>query len=121
MVHACFPCGCDLAPALSCPKETFRGQALYRKHLNTAANVFLGYSSASSCLTGCPLHAPPPFQVAAGGDPDGTLDFYAVHGYAIWDEAERDSLINMFRNPYSHWKVNKPILVGEHWEQVRLG
>lgn len=59
-------------------------------------------------------------QVAAGGDPDGTLDFYAVHGYAIWNEGPRDRLINMFLNPKSHWKVDKPILVGEHWEQVRV-
>jgi hypothetical protein len=58
-------------------------------------------------------------QVASGGDPDGTLDFYAVHGYAIWDEHERDSLVNMFRHPKDHWKVDKPILVGEHWDQVR--
>lgn len=59
-------------------------------------------------------------QVAAGGDPDGTLDFYAVHGYAIWDEPERDHLVNMFRRPKSDFQVaDKPILVGEHWEQVR--
>lgn len=60
------------------------------------------------------------WQVAAGGDPDGTLDFYAVHGYAIWDEPERDWLVNMFRRPKSYFQVaDKPILVGEHWEQVR--
>jgi hypothetical protein len=57
-------------------------------------------------------------QVASGGDPDGYLDFYAVHGYPIWDEPVRDSLINMFRHGKTHWNVSKPILVGEHWEQV---
>jgi hypothetical protein len=72
------------------------------------------------CRT-CMLLLQPPacLQVAAGGDPLGTLDFYAVHGYAIWDENERDSMINMFIHPKSHWGTDKPILVGEHWEQVR--
>lgn len=57
-------------------------------------------------------------QIASGGDPDGYLDFYAVHGYPIWNEPVRDMLINMFRHPKAHWNVSKPILVGEHWEQV---
>jgi hypothetical protein len=60
-----------------------------------------------------------PLQVASGGDPDGTLDFYAVHGYALWIDDKRDYMLNMFRHPKDHWQVDKPILVGEHWDQVR--
>jgi hypothetical protein len=82
-----------------------------------AASCFSALAPAHpmSCRC-CAVH----LQVAAGGDPAGTLDFYAVHGYAIWDEHERDWLVNMFRRPKSDFQVaDKPILVGEHWEQVR--
>jgi hypothetical protein len=57
-------------------------------------------------------------QVAAGGDPQGTLDFYSVHGYPIWGEPKRDVDINMFTNPKSHWCLDKPVIVGEHWDEV---
>jgi hypothetical protein len=57
-------------------------------------------------------------QVAAGGDPQGTLDFYSVHGYPIWGEPQRDIDINMFTNPKSHWCLDKPVVVGEHWDEV---
>jgi hypothetical protein len=30
----------------------------------------------------------------------------------------RDTNINMFLHPKAHWRNPKPILVGEHWEQV---
>jgi hypothetical protein len=57
-------------------------------------------------------------QVAAGGDPLGTLDFYSVHGYPIWGQPERDVDISMFTNPKSKWCLDKPIVVGEHWNEV---
>jgi hypothetical protein len=57
-------------------------------------------------------------QVAAGGDPLGTLDFLQVHGYPLLDDPARDANINMFLRPKGHWNNSKPILVGEHWEWV---
>jgi hypothetical protein len=53
--------------------------------------------------------------IAAGGDPQGVLDFYQVHGYPEWSDFEKDGLINMFKHPKAHWKLDKPLVVGEHW------
>lgn len=47
--------------------------------------------------------------IEAGGDPDGTLDFYQVHYYPE-HFAENES---PFHNPYSHWELDKPLIVGE--------
>lgn len=57
-------------------------------------------------------------QVAAGGDPQGVLDFYSVHGYPIWGEPKRDVDISMFLNPKSRWCLDKSVVVGEHWSEV---
>lgn len=46
--------------------------------------------------------------VAAGGDADGTLDFYMVHYYP-WNGAA----LSPFRKPASYWNLDKPLLVGE--------
>lgn len=46
--------------------------------------------------------------LAAGGDPDGTLDFYTVHYYTHFSTA-----LSPFHNPYSHWGLDKPLVVGE--------
>ncbi|MCX6127764.1 MAG: hypothetical protein NTX25_01710 [Proteobacteria bacterium] len=59
--------------------------------------------------------------IEAGGDPKGILDFYQVHGYPEWSDSKKDQLINMFKNPKSHWQVNKPMIVGEHWNIVGAG
>ncbi len=56
--------------------------------------------------------------VAAGGDPLGTLDFYQVHGYPEWSDVEKDGVLNMFKYPKKHWKLDKPLIVGEHWNIV---
>jgi hypothetical protein len=47
--------------------------------------------------------------VAAGGDPDGYLDFYMAHYYPEWQEAT----ISPFHNEASKWNMDKPILIGE--------
>jgi hypothetical protein len=59
--------------------------------------------------------------IAAGGDPLGTLDFYQVHGYPEWSDAEKDGLLNMFKYPKKHWKLDKPLVVGEHWNIIAAG
>ncbi|HEX2620213.1 MAG TPA: discoidin domain-containing protein, partial [Phototrophicaceae bacterium] len=47
--------------------------------------------------------------IEAGGDPDGTLDFYTVHYYPEWF----DETTSPFHNPYSHWELDKPLVVAE--------
>ena len=58
--------------------------------------------------------------VAAGGDADGTLDFYQVHSYPDWGDAadEFNSNIMPFFQPKSFWRLDKPLLVGEFWDAV---
>jgi hypothetical protein len=48
--------------------------------------------------------------VAAGGDPDGTLDFYMVH-YYDWAGTGRSP----FHHPASHWGLDKPLVVAEFY------
>ncbi|HET9240799.1 MAG TPA: hypothetical protein VFO10_26275 [Oligoflexus sp.] len=59
--------------------------------------------------------------IAAGGDPLGTLDFYQVHGYPEWSDVDKDGVLNMFKYPKKHWKLNKPLIVGEHWNIIGAG
>lgn len=47
--------------------------------------------------------------IAAGGDPDGTLDFYEVHYYPEYF----DETTSPFHNPYAHWELDKPLVIGE--------
>jgi hypothetical protein len=56
--------------------------------------------------------------IAAGGDKDGYLDFYQVHGYPEWNDPVQDAKINMFLNPKDYWGLDKPLIVGEHWNEV---
>ena len=46
--------------------------------------------------------------VSAGGDQDGTLDFYMVH-YYDWGGAE----LSPFQHDVGHWNLDKPVVVGE--------
>jgi hypothetical protein len=46
--------------------------------------------------------------IAAGGDPDGTLDFYSVH-YYDWG----GTAISPFHHPAAQWGLDKPIVVAE--------
>ena len=46
--------------------------------------------------------------IAAGGDPQGTLDFYSVHYYA-----DNGSNVSVILNPASYWQPDKAIVVGE--------
>lgn len=48
--------------------------------------------------------------IAAGGDNDGTLDFYNVHYYS-WAGQSRSP----FHNAYSHWGLDKPLVVAEYY------
>ncbi len=50
--------------------------------------------------------------IAAGNDPDGTLDFYSVHYYAGIRPSAPTS-ISPFHNPASHWGLDKPIVAAE--------
>lgn len=44
--------------------------------------------------------------ITAGGDSTGILDFYTVH-YYDWDDT------SPFLQPYSHWNLDKPLVVAE--------
>jgi len=46
--------------------------------------------------------------INAGGDPDGTLDYYNVHYYE-WGGTD----ISPFHHDKSQWGLNKPVVVGE--------
>ena len=46
--------------------------------------------------------------IAAGGDPDGTLDFYSVHYYEWGGTA-----LSPFHHPASYWGLDKPIVMAE--------
>jgi hypothetical protein len=48
--------------------------------------------------------------IAAGGDPDGTLDFYTVH-YYDWAGTVRSP----FHRPASYWGLTKPLVVAEFY------
>jgi hypothetical protein len=56
--------------------------------------------------------------IAAGGDPDGTLDFYQAHTYPDWGDAKdvfnRDLM--PFGQPASRYALDKPLLIGEFWD-----
>jgi len=47
--------------------------------------------------------------IAAGGDPDGVLDFYMVHYYPQHFGAAQSP----FHNHASHWQLDKPIVIAE--------
>jgi hypothetical protein len=47
--------------------------------------------------------------IEAGGDLDGTLDFYQTHYYPEWF----DESTSPFHNPYAYWELDKPLVVGE--------
>ncbi len=47
--------------------------------------------------------------IEAGGDPEGTLDFYSVHYYP----EHFDESLSPFHHPASYWELDKPIVVGE--------
>ncbi|MBN1415660.1 MAG: discoidin domain-containing protein [Bacteroidales bacterium] len=46
--------------------------------------------------------------IAAGGDAQGTLDFYMVH-YYDWGGTS----ISPFHHPASYWELDKPLVIGE--------
>jgi hypothetical protein len=50
--------------------------------------------------------------IEAGGDPDGTLDFYTVHYYS-WAGTQ----LSPFHHPYSFWNLNKPLAIAEFYMQ----
>ncbi|MGK9477699.1 Ig-like domain-containing protein [Melioribacter sp. OK-6-Me] len=55
--------------------------------------------------------------IEAGGDPDGTLDFYSVHYY---DHGEGTS-VSPFHNSVSKWGLSKPLVVAEFHMKNTLG
>jgi hypothetical protein len=48
--------------------------------------------------------------IAAGGDPEGTLDFYQVHFYP----EHFDNSLSPFHRPASWWGLDKPIVIAEY-------
>ena len=54
--------------------------------------------------------------IAAGGDPDGTLDFYTVHYYS-W----AGSALSPFHHPYSYWNLDKPLAIAEFFMEDAFG
>ncbi len=54
--------------------------------------------------------------LAAGGDPDGTLDFYTVHYYE-WAGTSASPL----HHPFDHWGLTKPLILAEFYAQPTLG
>jgi len=54
--------------------------------------------------------------IAAGGDPDGTLDFYSVH-YYDW----AGTALSPFHHPAIQWGLGKPVLVAEFADKATLG
>ena len=50
--------------------------------------------------------------ISAGGDTDGTLDFYSVHYYSTIRPSDPTS-ISPFHHPESYWQLDKPIVVAE--------
>ncbi len=46
--------------------------------------------------------------IAAGGDPDGYLDFYQVHYYT-----HLGIELSPFENPAYYWNLDKPLIIGE--------
>jgi hypothetical protein len=53
--------------------------------------------------------------VAAGGDPQGTLDFYTDH-YYTWQSTP----ISPFVHPYSSWQLTKPLVIAEFFPEQTL-
>jgi hypothetical protein len=54
--------------------------------------------------------------IAAGGDPEGTLDFYTVH-YYNW----AGTSLSPFHHPYSYWQLDKPLVVAEFYLNDTFG
>lgn len=52
--------------------------------------------------------------IEAGGDKDGTLDFYCVHYY---DWAKEP--LSPFLHPASHWELDKPLVIAEFFPNCR--
>ena len=54
--------------------------------------------------------------IAAGGDPDGILDFYTVHYYSGFGPA-----LSPFNHPYSAWGLTKPLVIAEFFMEDTYG
>ena len=52
---------------------------------------------------------------AAGGQANGTLDYYEVHYYDNWGSVGAADPVSPFDYTASSWNLDKPILVGEFW------
>jgi hypothetical protein len=50
--------------------------------------------------------------VDAGGDADGYLDFYTVHFYSYFGNAE-----SPFVHDYAHWQLDKPLIIAEFFTE----
>ena len=54
--------------------------------------------------------------INAGGDPDGTLDFYTVHYYS-W----AGTGLSPFHHPFSTWNLTKPLVIAEFFMEDSFG
>jgi hypothetical protein len=59
--------------------------------------------------------------IAAGGDPDGFLDFQSVHFYTTILGAQNSISISPFNHQASYWSLDKPIVVAEFAMQTTYG
>ncbi len=76
-------------------------QQIIEKYANTAANY--NYYQDDRLI-------------AAGGDPDGVLDFYTVHYYSGFGPG-----LSPFNHPYSSWGLTKPLVIAEFFMEDTYG
>src|SRR5690606_35068818 len=78
------------------------------------AKVSNGSWNALACIDSLPLGWKNYYSdselIAAGGDVDGTLDFYMLHYYQHY----YGNRYSPFHNPVEYWKLDKPFLIGEY-------
>ncbi len=81
---------------------------------DSEAKVSNGSWNALACVDSLPLRWKNYYSdaelIAAGGDVDGTLDFYMLHYY----QQHYGNRYSPFHNPIEYWKLDKPLLIGEY-------
>jgi hypothetical protein len=56
--------------------------------------------------------------IAAGGVSQGTVDLFQAHSYPLWGHPHKTALMEMFEHPAHHWRLDRPLIVGEHWSLI---
>ncbi len=92
-------------------KESMTRQFNRKYRVSMSTNEVMNYLDRLSTLANKNYYSDSQL-IAAGGDPNGKLDFYSVHYYAGIDPSNPTS-ISPFHHPASAWGLDKPIVVGE--------